>query len=300
MSKFKRLDSYAQKFKDRSDQGGNVKMWWIPQGESVVRILPAPIGKDPEDFFFPVGVHYKIAGKNMLFCRNLHGFDPPGDCPICEFAKNDELTKDERGNYTPREKCAFYVLVRGSDEPDTPRVMLAPATVVQAIHAAIARVDRYGDVISPKQGRDFIITRTGSGFGTKYYASPDGTESTMVDSPTKAKSILTTLQPLHEVLNVMSLSDINAALDISNDAEDGVEDTGGDTADAESDFGADTWSDLEEDSPVEVEETAAGPDDWIDTSFGDSVEITDEDEADEVEREKARERLAASIGKPRD
>ena len=70
--------------------GGNKNFWKVPDGESVIRVLPSPDGDPFKEFHF----HYKV-GKEAGFLCPKKNFGE--DCKVCDFVqklwKGDEADK---------------------------------------------------------------------------------------------------------------------------------------------------------------------------------------------------------------
>jgi hypothetical protein len=195
----------------------------LSDGRNVLRILPP---KGENEFAEEVFVHYGV-GKSesnqkgsMVVCPTTK--DDNAKCPVCEAAKalrklkkkdNDKYDKEARA--IGRKKRVYYNAIsentnfadfeRRVEEKDGKEVVTWWNTVedkagspVQVFASGIGIfkdiigfiIDpEYGDITDPEDGLDLIITKSGTGFNTKY------------DTKTKRKNSAIEFEYWEECLN---------------------------------------------------------------------------------------------------
>lgn len=237
--------------------GSNTSYLKINDGRNVVRVLPPREGA--ESFEQEVFVHYGVNktqndnGKTVT-CPTTHGEDKA--CPICEATKQlfklskkkDDRFEKEAKRMGRKKRVYYNVISRDEDlsaysykdnkwvktvdgtevEESPVKVMNSGVNVLKAIFGLIVDPE-YGDVTDPVEGLDLIITKTGSGFDTKYEV-----KSVRKESPIGLEGWETALTDLSVFARVKTYEEIVAIVDgeapttkkeVEEDTEDEVKPT---------------------------------------------------------------------------
>lgn len=172
-----RLALLRDKLKHTDMGGGGSAGFWSPkEGRSVIRILPE--AGEMEYFFQEVGRHnFPPDNKKSVYCPKFtsHNALP---CPVCEIVddlyKGDKALQAMAGNLRVRKSYWMNVIVRGTkegEEDSGPFIYTPGQTVFSSVAALISDPD-YGDIMSPTEGLDIIVERTGQGLQTEYQVKP--------------------------------------------------------------------------------------------------------------------------------
>jgi len=165
-------------------------------GETVVRVLPAPIGGWPT--FRVTAMHYMDAmpgsDKKIVFaCPRVELKQP---CPACAFAERLGASRNPMDKDRAKRASAglrVYANVVNRANPDAgPRVLAVGLQIWRQIKAIRKNPRLGGDFTSPgADGFDLIITREGSGKNdTKYTVFADRNNSALAASESEAAAIL--------------------------------------------------------------------------------------------------------------
>jgi|GEM_PF-3271594 len=191
-----------------------VDFWRPPEGESVIRILPpiTPTGLPYYRFYS----HY-LEDKGNVRCRKSISRDE--SCPICEWitehARDPEL-KAIVSSLAPILRYAVNIVVRG-DEPLHPKIWTFGTMIANALSTYFADEeyivkDAQGnvyDLLDPKFGRDFKITRTGQGLATRYQIVAKPNISSLHENEAEIERILNERYNLQEVLRIPELEEVS-------------------------------------------------------------------------------------------
>lgn len=172
MPKIDKLNK-ALKGLERS-QGSFLNFYKWPDGPTILRILPAAPGSDPEDWFFPLGQHFNVVEKNPIACPHETNW-AEDDCPICEMVKElrQNGMEDDARKYGVRRGFIIRAIIRGQEDQGA-QLVRCPSTLFQAIGEMVRDADEIGASVldvGPK-GVDIRVVKSGTGLGTKYAALP--------------------------------------------------------------------------------------------------------------------------------
>jgi|GEM_PF-3677675 len=154
------LDGLAAQY--RGLRGG---AWWKME-EGRVKIRPIPFVHEGTGRLFAVekrhfGLH---PDHNLLPCLAMDRDST--DCPFCsmkDVSENKDLQKAAR----PSTKYPMLIIDRTGADMTIQR-WRAPFHVVSAISEIVLDTKNYPDAVSLEKGFDFIVSKTGSGFSTRY------------------------------------------------------------------------------------------------------------------------------------
>jgi hypothetical protein len=172
----------------------NSKFVKLKEGKTRIRIIATE-----EKFWQDLGVHWiktEIGGKPVAVvgCHDLVKDEP---CPICAAIEKamKAATDDETVNLVKEWKTKKSVLVKaiirdGADASPDPQILeLTPST----FGTIVSMIEEYGtevDPLSPTEGIDFVITRSGKGLDTRYEPIPALKSTPLTkDQIAKAKEI---------------------------------------------------------------------------------------------------------------
>lgn len=148
----------------------------LKEGKTRVRLIATE-----EKFWQDLGVHWiktEMNGKPVAVvgCHDLVKDEP---CPICaaidkamKAATDDETVKLVK-EWTTRKSVLVKAIIRdGADASPDPQILeLTPST----FGTIVSMIEEYGsevDPLSPTEGMDFVITRSGKGLDTRYEPMP--------------------------------------------------------------------------------------------------------------------------------
>ena len=197
MTEQERLDMLSAMKQDK--EGGKAK-FWSPggnfEGTKVIRILP-PLKKFNERvFYFSHKVHF-IAGRpfedleQTIYDENgnlMHESQPdPVNALVRKLYKGAEKNSDEwklAGTLKFRQRYISRIIVRDKLEPNTelqPVFYEYGPTIYNILYHIMTETD-FGNIVDPKTGRDFNLTKTGSGRQSKYETSTPSANQTPIFS----------------------------------------------------------------------------------------------------------------------
>ncbi|APZ82384.1 hypothetical protein Goe2_c14800 [Bacillus phage vB_BsuM-Goe2] len=182
----------------------------IEDGKNRIRLLPAAPGREPEEFYEEVWVHYGV-GKNaenkngtMVVCPKTH--DENAKCPVCELSKQyNDLSKKKDDKYHKMAKDIYHkkrvyfnaiprnidleefelnedgkwINVNDDDKEESPIKVLGVGVGVFKEILKLVTDPEYGDdLLKVEDGLDITITKEGSGrYNTTYSVAPARKES---------------------------------------------------------------------------------------------------------------------------
>lgn len=146
-------------------------------GKNRIRILPGV--KNPVEFYHDFGMHYVKDKDNKLAAVYVCTDKTYGtDCPVCSavyegirLAKDTGNTGMEKllGQARASARVLVNALIRDGEEPNKPVVVELPSGVFDSmVDQIMTFADDDVDVLSPTEGHDFIVTKSGSGIDTEY------------------------------------------------------------------------------------------------------------------------------------
>jgi hypothetical protein len=187
---------------NRDKEGGN-KKFWSPgskeEGTFKIRFLPPMKKNDEKKFYFPHKVHF--IGGVPFECLNQSFEDAHGNyheaerCPVCDYVKKlystSERDSDEwklAGQIKARQRYISRVVVREKDDSENPEYYEYGPTVWKKLYHTIVESD-FGNIVDPKEGRDFHLVKSGTGRNSNYDTStPAATTSLIFDDKEKFKT----------------------------------------------------------------------------------------------------------------
>nr|WP_128083454.1 hypothetical protein [Methylobacterium sp. B34] len=166
----------------------------LKEGKTRVRIIATE-----EKFWQDLGVHWiktDLSGKPVAVV-GCHDLVKDEACPICaaidkamKAATDDDTVKLVK-EWTTRKSVLVKAIIRdGADASPDPQILeLTPST----FGTIVSMIEEYGsevDPLSPTEGMDFVITRSGKGLDTRYEPMPALKSQPLTkDQITKAKEI---------------------------------------------------------------------------------------------------------------
>jgi hypothetical protein len=186
------------------DKKGSKKFWNVDkdkEGTYPIRLLPPLSKKGEVKFYFKHFVHW-VNGKPFE-CLDQSLVDKDGNhhdasiCPICSFVnklyRGSERDSDEwklAGELKKRERYVSRIIVRGKDPETEPEFYEYGPTVYNILYHIIRETD-FGNIIDPKEGRDFNLAKRGLRRQAKYDTStPSAKQTPIFDDVQKLKAVL--------------------------------------------------------------------------------------------------------------
>ena len=161
-AKREEVDYEAMGNEYRKQKGG---AWWkIPEGKTKVRFIPWMSKQDGRMKLFTVQRrHFNLGGHKVLPCTGQ-------GCPVCALR---DLTDDKKmlEDLKSSSKWLCLVVLR-EDGEERIQCFRASYTIWNDVMEVVADTENYPNALSLEDGIDFILTKTGSGFSTKYSAKP--------------------------------------------------------------------------------------------------------------------------------
>lgn len=186
-----------------SDQSKGKGSFWTPEdGENTIRFLP-PLKPNKEVLpYFHHKVHW-IDGTpyeclDQSFTDKNGNLHEAQSCPACKMSKKlykmSERDSEERElaySISGKDRYIFRIVVRGKDDETTPEFYeVGPAIFKKFFN--ILKGGKYGNIVHPTEGRDFIIDKQGSGRRTNYDNSiPEPDKTPVFADREQLKEVLT-------------------------------------------------------------------------------------------------------------
>lgn len=161
--------SIYQRSRERAEQALSEMSgsFWKPQdGRNVVRLFTFVDDDGMEQLWAREVRHWQVDTDNPNVSVNCPGRET---CPICKVL--DELAKPVAEKVRPQKKDLCNCVVRSADGEDQQKIAQMPVSVSKQLDQLVGDPENFG-CLDLKKGRDFIITRTGKGFQTKYNVMP--------------------------------------------------------------------------------------------------------------------------------
>lgn len=165
---------------------GKSSFWTAKTGENPVRFLP-PLKPNEEKLpYFHHKVHW-IDGVpyeclNQTFVDENGKLHEAEECPACKMSKKlfkmGEKGSEERElayNLMAKDRYIFRIVDRKADNPTQPEFFETGPAIFKKFFN-ILKSGKYGNIVHPTEGRDFVIDRQGEGRRTNYdnsLPSPD-------------------------------------------------------------------------------------------------------------------------------
>jgi len=178
----------------KDKEGGKSKKFWSPpsdkEGTFPIRILPPLKDKGEKVFYFHHRVHW--INSRSYECLKQSYTDKNGtfheaeECPICKFVSKlystAEKGSDEwelAGKLRAQDRYIYRVIVRGKEVETEPEFYESGKSIFEILYHIIAETD-FGNITDNKTGRDFALSKKGSGRRAKYETSTASANSTPV------------------------------------------------------------------------------------------------------------------------
>jgi len=196
--------------KDKDGQAGERKFWSPPskeEGSFKIRFLPPLKKKGEVNFYFSHKVHwidgvpYECLNQSLEDKNgNFHDSEP---CPICNFCRKLYKTAvrgdDDwklAGEINAKQRRVSRIIVRGKDDETIPEFYEYGATIFNMLHHIMTETD-FGVIVDPKEGRDFVLTKVGTGRRSRYETStPAAKETSVFATVDKIKKVFTNAMEL--------------------------------------------------------------------------------------------------------
>lgn len=174
--------------------GGGAKKFWTPpsdkEGTFPIRILPRIKEKGEKVFYQKHAVHW--VDKKSYECLSQTMTDKDGkvheseECPVCRFVKKlydtSERDSDDwklASSMRRQDRYVYRVVVRGKENETEPEFYETGKTIFEILFHLIAETD-FADITNMKDGRDFILSKKGTGRLAKYETSSPSASPTQV------------------------------------------------------------------------------------------------------------------------
>jgi hypothetical protein len=205
--------------------GGSTKFWKVPDGESVIRVVPTKDGDPFKEFHF----HYNVGGENGFLCPKKNFGD---ECKVCEFVSTlYKGTEEDKGNarkLVSKQRFVSPVLVRGEEDKGV-QLFSYSKKVYEALLQLVLNPD-YGDIADAKEGIDLVLTygkAPGAMFPTTA-VTPRRRSSPLVADKEQMAEILDTDVDFAKLFERKTSQQVSEALDRYLSGDDGNEDGGED------------------------------------------------------------------------
>jgi len=189
--------------KDKEGASGERKFWAPPSKEEGIyslRFLP-PLKKLNEvKFYFTHKVHWIDGVPYECLDQSLEdkngNFHDAETCPVCKFCKKLYKTAsrgDEdwklAGELNQKTRRVAKIVVRGKEDETKPEFYEFGPTIFNILFHIMTET-KFGNIVDPKKGRDFNLTKVGTGRRSKYETStPDLDQTPIFDDVEKLKIV---------------------------------------------------------------------------------------------------------------
>ena len=193
----KEFESMKEAMLNDSQKTGRKDIFSLDASKNVdsakIRFIP-PLSKKGEKVFYHKHYTHWLDGKKYE-CSNAVTYDEDGNaheperCPICDYVsklyKSSERGSDEwklANQLRRKERYVSRVVVRDSEESTKPKFYEYGPTIYQMLYNYIINTE-FGNIVDPKTGRDFNLSKTGVGREAKYTnSSPAVKETPLFDN----------------------------------------------------------------------------------------------------------------------
>ena len=204
--------------------GGSTKFWKVPDGESVIRVVPTKDGDPFKEFHF----HYNVGSENGFLCPKKNFGD---ECKVCEFVstlyKGTEEDKANARKLVSKQRFVSPVLVRGEEDKGV-QLFSYSKKVYEALLQLVLNPD-YGDIADAKEGIDLVLTY-GKAPGAMFpdtKITPRRRSSPLVSDKDQMAEILDTDVDFAKLFERKSSQQVSEALDRYLSGDDGSSEEGG-------------------------------------------------------------------------
>lgn len=231
----------------QQDAEGGPQKFWRPgsdkQGKFPIRILP-PMKKNGEKVFYFAHKTHFINGIPYE-CLNQTITDKDGNvhqatsCPVCNYVSklysSSERDSDEwklAGELKARKRYVSRIIVRGKEDEAEPEFYEYGIRIWDKLFNILTESD-FGNILDPKNGRDFILHKTGTGRNSNYDSSVPSANTSPVfenkDDMVKAFSKATEMK-YGDLVEMRSAEEMEKALISYIRGEAAVEEKGPETS----------------------------------------------------------------------
>ena len=184
------------------DQKGSKKFWAPTEGENQIRFLP-PLTKAKGEVlpYFHHKTHwidgtpYECINQSLTDKHgNLHEAE---NCPFCKkskqlykIAEKDSEEWKLAGSLGAKDRYIYRIIDRKAKEPTKPVFYETGPSIFKKFYT-ILKSQKYGNIVHPVDGRDFIIDMVGKGSRANYDNSMPGPDKEAIFSePDKMREVL--------------------------------------------------------------------------------------------------------------
>lgn len=210
----------------KDKQNGKASYWSPSDGENIIRFLP-PMKQNQEvmpylhhKVHWIDGTPYECPNQELTDKDgNLHAAEP---CPACKASKKlykiSEKGSEERDlayDLSGKDRYVFRIIDRIKNIPAEPEFYEVGPTIFKKFYSILAS-QKFGNIVNPKDGRDFNIDKQGTGRLTKYDSSmPEPNVSQIFDNLDDMKTVLqkATNMKYNELISFKSVSELKVAVE---------------------------------------------------------------------------------------
>ena len=217
--------------KDANKKASN--FWQPEEGENVIRFLPPVKANDEILPYFHHKVHwidgkpYECLAQSLVDKDgNYHEAEP---CPICKISKKfyklGERDSEEREiayTISARDRYIFRIVARGKENETEPEFFEVGPSIYKKFYSVL-KSGRYGNIVHPFEGRDFIIDKQGTGRRTNYdNSTPDPNVTPIFEDKDDVRTVLTAIKemPYSQLVDFTDAETMKEAVEEYLDAED--------------------------------------------------------------------------------
>lgn len=220
------------------DQNKGSGTFWIPQdGENQIRFLPPlkPLNEVLPYFHHKVhwidGAPYECLDQSFVDKNGvMHNTET---CPACKMSKKlykisekDSEERDLAYNLLAKDRYIFRIIDRSSEDQTRPVFYEVGPTIFKKFYS-IVKSGKYGNIVHPLEGRDFVIVKQGTGRRTNYDSSlPDADKSPIFNNKEKIKEALSNAVNMkyNELIQFPSYEELDTAVKLYLDPENASSD----------------------------------------------------------------------------
>jgi len=196
----------AKRLKER--QQAAKKRFTLPEGDTVLRVLPNAKGLDRKEFV-EYGMHSNV-GPRKAYIRCGKTQEGEGDCWLCDemlpkLSDSEKATRRKAAEEMARgDRFAVQIAVMDEDENwSGPHLWEMPNKLANTLLGMLSK----RDIANPKKGYNITASRTGTTFTTTRYPNFDRD-----DDPSPApEKVMAKLKPFGDVVPKYSEEDMKAA-----------------------------------------------------------------------------------------
>jgi hypothetical protein len=150
----KAMRAKLSQLNSKGSSSSGPKFWKIPDGESVIRVLPVKDGDPFKEFHF----HYNVGKENGFLCPKKNFGEK---CAVCDFVaklykEGDDESRSMAKNFSSRQRFVTPIIVRG-EEKEGIKLWSYSKKAYESLLQLVLNPD-YGDISDEKDGIDLVIT----------------------------------------------------------------------------------------------------------------------------------------------